>query len=285
MVDRRIRFVWNLGSGTQAIMHNVMIESAVRLDRQDTLWYKITAERIGNIGRLNVRKIRPKYDLPEYHQWVVGESSSSSNILDIHETDKLWVGGAPNYLKTADLKSGGKFNGVIYQLTVNKNKVGLWDFSSNFGCSETYPGVTDVVNQHSCHSFSGAGYATQDQIRNYDPRYYAISLEFKTFDENALLLMVANHNTEQSMLIQLKDGMVKFSIDYGNNATLQFSSRNTYNSGQWVKIEAGRAYRKGVETGVLRVTHSGIREDFMDTLSPMQVCKKQETEKFSKSCF
>ena len=29
---------------------------------QDDLWYKITAERIGNIGRLNVRKGKPVKD-------------------------------------------------------------------------------------------------------------------------------------------------------------------------------------------------------------------------------
>ena len=116
-----------------------------------------------------------------------------------------------------------------------------------------------------------SGYATQDQIRNYDPRYYAISLEFKTFDENALLLMVVNHENQQNMLIQLQEGMVKFIIDYGDNVKLEFSTKNTYNSGQWVKIEAGRAYRKGVETGVLRVTHSGVREDLMDTLPSLKV--------------
>ena len=116
-----------------------------------------------------------------------------------------------------------------------------------------------------------SGYATQDQIRNYDPRYYAISLEFKTFDENALLLMVVNHENQQNMLIQLQEGMVKFIINYGNNVKLEFSTKNTYNSGQWVKIEAGRAYRKGIETGVLRVTHSGVREDLMDTLPSLKV--------------
>ena len=51
---------------------------------QESMWYKITAERIGNIGRLNVRKVSPSYDLPAYHQWVVGESPASHNILDVH---------------------------------------------------------------------------------------------------------------------------------------------------------------------------------------------------------
>ena len=248
MVDRKIRFVWNLGSGTQTITHIVEIETAYRLDRQDTMWYKITAERIGNIGRLNVRKVRPKYDLPAYHQWVVGESPATTNVLDVGPSDKLWVGGTPNYYKTDDLLSlagsDGRFNGVIYQLTVDKRRIGLWDFVTSFGCRETYSGVTDAVSQHSCHSFSGDGYATQNQIRNYDPRYYAVSLEFRTFDLNALLILVAHHGNGQYLALQLVDGRVGFRIQYGPNVTLDFMSRNTYNSGQWVKIEAGRAYRK-----------------------------------------
>jgi hypothetical protein len=100
------------------------------------------------------------------------------------------------------------------------------------------------VSQHSCHSFNGDGYATQNQIRNYDPRYYAVSLEFRTFDLNALLVLVANHGNGQYLALQLVDGRVSFKIQYAKNVTLDFVSRNTYNSGQWVKIEAGRAYRK-----------------------------------------
>jgi hypothetical protein len=264
MVDRKIRFVWNLGSGTTAITHNVELETAYRLDRQDTMWYKITAERIGNIGRLNVRKVRPKYDLPAYHQWVVGESPATTNILDILPSDRLWVGGTPNYYKTEDLLSiaanraainGGehRFPGVLYQLTVDKRRVGLWDFATSLGCRETYSGVLDATSQHSCHTFGGDGYATQNQIRNYDPRYYAVSLEFRTFDLNALLILIAYHGNGQYLALRLVDGRVSFRIRYAANVTLDFVSRNTYNSGQWVKIEAGRAYRKVTKLTIRKV--------------------------------
>ena len=57
MVDRRIRFVWNTGAGSRAITHNLAIDTAFNLARQDDMWYRVTAERIGNIGRLNVRKV------------------------------------------------------------------------------------------------------------------------------------------------------------------------------------------------------------------------------------
>ena len=270
MVDRKIRFLWNTGAGTRAITHNLNIDTAFNLARQDDMWYKITAERVGNIGRLNVRKVRPKYERPEYGKWEVGESKAASNILDIQPHDRLWVGGAPNYYKSDDIIADGDFKGVMYQLTVDKKDVGLWNFVTTFGCRETHSGVTDEEQEQSCHSFSGDGYATQDQIRNYDPRYYAVSMEFRTFDQDALLVLVVNHYTGQYLSVELRGGRIFFVINYGQGARLEFITKQTYNSGQWVKIEAGRAFRSGSETGVLRVTFNGYREDFVDNLSALQ---------------
>ena len=45
------------GAGSRAITHNLAIDTAFNLARQDDMWYRVTAERIGNIGRLNVRKV------------------------------------------------------------------------------------------------------------------------------------------------------------------------------------------------------------------------------------
>ena len=277
MIDRKIRFVWNNGAGTKSISHNVEIETAYNLARQDTMWYKITAERIGNIGRLNVRKVRPKYDLPEYHKWEVGEGPEMANVLDLQSGDRLWVGGAPKYYRSNDLQSDGRFFGVLYQLHVNKQMVGLWDFVTNFGCRETHSGVGDLVEEHSCHYFSGKGYATQSQLRNYDPRYYAVSMEFRTFDQNALLVLVSNPATGQYFALQLRSGRVNFIINYGPGSRIELTSKNTYNSGAWVKIEAGRADRSGQETGVLRITFNGLREDFVDSL-PGQATRKLDLQ-------
>ena len=270
MVDRKIRFLWNTGAGTAVITHNLRIETGYNLARQDDMWYKITAERIGNIGRLNVRKVRPLYERPEYQKWEVGESPPTSNILDVQSSDRLWIGGAPNYYKSDDLRATGQLAGVLYQLSVDKKNVGLWNFVGSLGCRETHSGVTDLVQEHSCHTFSGHGYATQDQIRNYDPRYYAVSMELRTFDQDALLVLVANHDNGQYLSVEMKAGKIVLVINYGNGGKLEFVTKQTYNSGQWVKIEAGRASRGGSETGVLRVTFNGLREDYVDSVSALQ---------------
>ena len=46
MVERRVRFVWNCGAGSGAIVSNVTIETANNLKSDDHMWYKITAERL-----------------------------------------------------------------------------------------------------------------------------------------------------------------------------------------------------------------------------------------------
>lgn len=49
MVNRRIRFLWNVGGGTGVLTHPEVIEAG---DIQgDNSWYRIEAERYSNIDR------------------------------------------------------------------------------------------------------------------------------------------------------------------------------------------------------------------------------------------
>lgn len=71
----------------------------------------------------------------------------------------------------------------------------------------------------------------------------------------------------QFLALSLRDGMIHLQINYGPSDSLVFQTTKTYNSGGWVKVEAARAQRNGVETGVLRTTFNGVREDLMDTIN------------------
>ena len=83
--------------------------------------------------------------------------------------------------------------GTLYELRINDKQVGLWNFVSSRGCRETFTGVKDEVSDENCYHFHlGNGYAAQGGIRNYDSRYLSVSLEFKSFDFNALLIMMVN---------------------------------------------------------------------------------------------
>lgn len=56
-------------------------------------------------------------------------------------------------------------------------------------------------------------------------------------------------------------------LHYGPEKQLAFLTSHTYNGGGWVKVEAARALRNNVETGVLRVVLNGVHEDLMDTIA------------------
>ena len=206
MVNRRIRFLWNNGAGTMAISHNTTIEPSTETHR-DLKWYKITAERVGNTGRLNVRLVKPVYVGLEDNRWVVGESSASAHVLNLHRKDLLYVGGGaiPEQLKSNKLLSSGTFSGVLFHLEVDGRVVGLWNLVTSAGCRETHSGVLQETHG-TCYAFRGDGYAVQRGIRHYDPRYLSLSIEFNSFESNALLFYGVNEYTRQHLLLELRDG-------------------------------------------------------------------------------
>ena len=81
---------------------------------------------------------------------------------------------------------------------VDGRRVGVWNFvdASDGGCKATHTGVDEVtaVDHDGCYTFDGTGYATQRNIRNYDPRYLSVSMEFRSYDENALLVLLVSDN-------------------------------------------------------------------------------------------
>ncbi len=68
--------------------------------------------------------------------------------IDPRRRDPIYVGGGliPNGLKTNQLLSNGRFVGVLYEMSVNKRNVGLWNYLENRGCRETHSGVSDQVS-------------------------------------------------------------------------------------------------------------------------------------------
>ena len=92
---------------------------------------------------------------------------------------------------------------------VDDRNVGVWNFvdASEGGCKATHTGVDEAtaVDHDGCYTFDGTGYATQRNIRNYDPRYLSVSMEFRSYDEDALLVMLVSDNQVRVMLIYTVD--------------------------------------------------------------------------------
>ena len=83
-------------------------------------------------------------------------------------------------------------------------------------------------------------------------------------------------------ILELRDGRIFMELHYGPEKQLAFLTSHTYNGGGWVKVEAARALRNNVETGVLRVVLNGVHEDLMDTIAlpPGVVFQMEESVMF-----
>ncbi len=127
-----------------------------------------------------MRKAKPRYDSPEFHQWTLGESRPDAQVLDLEEDDFAYVGGVPEFYRSSDLLSprASSLVGVLGGLEVNGEKIGLWNFASSSsssssdrgGCRETHPGLDGREVDDSCYTFNGEGYAVQNGLENYDSR-------------------------------------------------------------------------------------------------------------------
>ncbi len=209
-----------------------------------------------------MRKARPIYDSPDFHRWTVSESPRAAQVLDLERKDLVYVGGVPEFFRSSSSSEllsprGARFPGVLAGMRLDGAPVGLWNFAtSSGGCRETtHPGVGDGGREvdHNCYTFNGRGYARQAGLEGYDARYLSLSFDFRTFDEDAFLLLLWSHDRRRSLFVFLRHGKVCLLLRYGPGSSLAFETTKTYNRGAWVSVEAARAVRSGVETGVLRV--------------------------------
>lgn len=94
MVDRRIRFVWNLGGGAAQLEHPMEIETNDQGLVKDQQWYKIEVIRIGNQASLSVK--RTPDGNKQDNQQVSAISAPGYNRLDIDPNGQFYIGGLPS---------------------------------------------------------------------------------------------------------------------------------------------------------------------------------------------
>jgi len=197
LVKRQIRLSWNVGGGLGSVVNNVTLESAANLADDHQKWYVITAERVANVGRLNVKKSNPVFASQDFHRWSVGESPSGAVALDLSSEDLLLVGRAP------DGRSGGKMPGILAKVKVNDQNVGLWNFAASHGQCRAALGEDwrEGGGGRDCYSFGQNGYAMQRDLPRYDPRHLSVSLDFRTYDANAIILLIVSDDRVRAALV------------------------------------------------------------------------------------
>ena len=172
----------------------------------------------------------------------------------------------------------------MHQLWLDGQPVGLWNFmTSSSGCNPSIEGYVTIfknkdnnfegecmknviefagcsaeeARDESSFRFNGQGYAELAQIPRYDSRQYSVTFNFRSLDEDALLFLAVNDTAGQFISIELSGGRLRYQVRYGagdlTNLQISLESRQKYNTGQWVKVEASRVLLRGVETALLKV--------------------------------
>ena len=143
MVDRQIRFMWNVGGGTHVLTHPLKLQPSPDDLTDDSLWYKIEAERTGNVGTLSVRPVIAADGSSSAAAAAVkvqGAGPARYTKLDVNAGDTLYIGQLPaNRKKPSDMKTS-KFSGNLHQLWFDGQPIGLWNFKKSSSCAASIEG-------------------------------------------------------------------------------------------------------------------------------------------------
>ncbi|XP_054153012.1 laminin subunit alpha-2-like [Oppia nitens] len=244
MVDRKIRYIWNAGGGTKMLAHTLNIETNDQQLLKDSQWYKIEVNRIRNEAILSVKRIPDANKLDPFE--ISDTSPEGFNRMDLNRDSNFFIGEFPPDFRPPREVRTNSFAGCLYELTLDGKPVGLWNFTTNKGCDGCKEGATEPKDL-STFLFKGEdSYVIENQIRRYDKKKFLVSLQFKTFDEEALLFFTANPSTGDYLAIYLKEGKVIYQFNVANSARLSLTTKNKYNTGQWVRLNAEREKLDGV---------------------------------------
>ena len=116
--------------------------------------------------------------------------------------------------------------------------IGLYNFRELLGdgCSgcSLVPTSPDSAK---VYSFDGSGYAAMPQVKYRGDLLY-VSLEFKTFWDDALLFFSYNQYNGDNIAVELVQGRVVFTFSFEGKTTLVLRTLSKYNTNTWVSEDA-----------------------------------------------
>ncbi|XP_063590781.1 laminin subunit alpha lam-3-like isoform X2 [Penaeus indicus] len=238
MFNRKIEFIWDAGGGTKRIVHPLRLLTNDQQVTDDTKWYHISINRIGNIGQLTVLPA----NLPPGEEAdttpVSGYSPAGFSKMDLLPTDTLWIGGAPP--RAQNVMKAKKFAGCLHTVFIDGENIGLWNFTESDGCGACNEGEKLVLRQTNeiAVGFNGKGYFKGTNRIRRPKQYYSTVLAFKTLDEDALLFLAVNEAKNQYFSISLDDGHVVFTVQFDRQTRLIMKSDKKHNNNEMIQIQA-----------------------------------------------
>lgn len=98
MVNRQIRFLWNAGGGTTVLTHPLKLQASHDDLSDDSRWYRIEADRSGNVGHLKVRPMKSDDENEAATDGVTVSQAGPAKFtkIDVMTGDRLFIGRAPD---------------------------------------------------------------------------------------------------------------------------------------------------------------------------------------------
>lgn len=229
----------DMGSGAERITNPKYVS--------DGKWYQAVVDRVGPNAKLIIREQLPNREVQEYP--ASGAIEGPENILHVDRNSRLFVGGYPpnsDFNAPEDLKATS-FNGVIEDLRIGDEPVGLWNFvygEENDEGAQERDVLQDKERPVTGLRFKGNGYVqlnTSSNLRNRS----SIEFRFKADKDAANGLLFFYGRDKHYMSIEMIDGAIYFNISLGEGGLVS-ANQNRYNDGQWHKVVAEREYRQGL---------------------------------------
>ena len=225
--------IMDLGSGPEKVISNKFVS--------DGIWRQIIVDRTGKNVKLIVRE-----DIGEGKDKLYVKEQVLPGTYAIFNLDKdqskLFVGGYPSSFQIQDAVTASSFEGEMEDLVIGYVPVSFWNFiqgENNHKGVKERDTLVDLVPPTG-YRFDGNGYAivsTKTANIQWNTRKFWITLRFKTFAEDGLILLI--HEGLRYLALEMRNGKVLYHFSLGQEETV-LQSDIKYNDGQWHTLEARR---------------------------------------------
>uniref|UniRef100_A0A915PQH1 Laminin subunit alpha n=1 Tax=Setaria digitata TaxID=48799 RepID=A0A915PQH1_9BILA len=221
--EGRLRVVVNLGETPTDMISDSFVA--------DGNWRKAAVERVGKTIKLRISSPNSA----DYAEEKTKALAGFKLVLNLHQKkSRLFVGGiVPGVNISPDIHNR-EFDGDIEDLRIHGEAVGLWNAKK--GRNHNVQGVkrkilaTSSLTDETALNYNGDGYSVY-KLGIWNPRKQTIfSLNFQTYSPDGLLLYLGKERDFLSL--ELQDGRLKLSFDFGSGVGRVTSTGSNYNDGK-----------------------------------------------------
>ncbi|XP_056283361.1 laminin subunit alpha-2 isoform X2 [Pseudoliparis swirei] len=237
----KVNFLWDVGSGVGRVEypHHTI---------NDGNWHRIEASRNGLNGTISVYPLEGSMArmMPTP---ASANSPTAFTILDVDQNAYLFVGGIIGTVKKAEAVRTTTFTGCIGETFLDGKPIGLWNYRERQGDCKGCVVSPQRQASEGTVQLDGEGYAAVGRPTRWNPNVSSVTLKFRTFSSESLLMYLATEDMKDFMSLELSEGKVKVNFDLGSGVGSAVSA-NRHNDGRWKSLTMSRNKKQATVTVV-----------------------------------